>query len=72
MKRLRERCNQLEASECGLKSTVGQLQRQCVDREETITKLTLESQSYQRELENYIAKTEVGVGFMVQCREVCL
>ncbi|XP_053375258.1 citron Rho-interacting kinase-like [Mercenaria mercenaria] len=57
MKRLREKCNTLEASECTLKSTVEQLKLTLEDKEELIEKLEHESQTYQRDLENYIAKT---------------
>lgn len=59
MKRLREKCNNLEASECTLKSTVEQLKLTLADKEEMIEKLGHESQTYQRDLENYIAKTNV-------------
>lgn len=57
LKRLREKCNMLEESECKLQSMVEQLKHAVCDKDDMVDKLTMECQANQRELENYIAKT---------------
>lgn len=58
---LREKCNTLEESECTLKSKVEQLKFELSDKEDMIDKLTRESQTYQLDLETYIAKSNVSI-----------
>lgn len=64
MTRLREKCNFLEESECSLKSLVEKLKLTLKDKDETIEKQELECHTYQRDLENYVAKTNVSVSFL--------
>ncbi|XP_052223336.1 citron Rho-interacting kinase-like isoform X2 [Dreissena polymorpha] len=54
--RLREKCRSLEESECALKATVEHLKFELSDREDMVDRLGRESQTYQLDLETYIAK----------------
>ena len=60
LKRLREKCNSMEETECVLNSTIEQLKHRCQDKQDEVDKLNMENQTYQRDLENYIAKTNVS------------
>ena len=47
---------------CGnFQKQVEQMKLKTEDKDEIITKLTLESEAYQMELENYVAKTNVSL-----------
>ncbi|KAL4223686.1 hypothetical protein ACF0H5_017154 [Mactra antiquata] len=57
MERLREKCNLLEESECGLKARVETLKMALNEKDKIIEKKELESEICQRDLEHYTAKT---------------
>ncbi|WAR01902.1 CTRO-like protein, partial [Mya arenaria] len=57
LQRLRDKCKLLEESECTLRSSVDHLKFELGDREDMVDKLTRESQTYQMDLETYIAKS---------------
>ena len=59
LQRLRDKCRTLEDSECTLRSTVDHLKFELADREDMLAKVTRESQTYQIDLETYIAKSNV-------------
>ena len=46
---------------CIFQKQVEQMKLKTEDKDEMITKLTLESEAYQMELENYVAKTNVSL-----------
>ena len=50
------------AAYCGIfQKQVEQMKLKTEDKDEMITKLTLESEAFQMELENYVAKTNVSL-----------
>ena len=63
--RLREKCNAYEESECTLKATVEHLKFELSDKEDMNDKLSRESQTYQMDLETYIAKSKVNTQITV-------
>ena len=61
LKRLREKCNLLEDSECSLKSQLATLKMKCEDKEEEIVKVNRDHLLCKDDLDTYIAKTNVSL-----------
>ncbi|KAL3857416.1 hypothetical protein ACJMK2_012090 [Sinanodonta woodiana] len=55
--RMREKCKKLERTECDQKSVIAGLQHQLLERDEEMEKMKIETGALQKDLDNYIAKT---------------
>ncbi|KAK3596286.1 hypothetical protein CHS0354_030661 [Potamilus streckersoni] len=55
--RMREKCKNLERTECDQKSLIESLKHQLLERDEEMEKMKIETGGLQKDLDNYIAKT---------------